>query len=102
MNKNLAAEFYRAGLSKRQIEVAHLVLSGLTNSEIAKILFVTDATIKFHIGVIYKALVIKSRAQFFVWAISKLGDDKVDVPKVDEKGVFKIRSPDELPSGEQN
>jgi len=57
------------GFSNREIDVAMLVSSGLSNRETAKRLFVTEKTIKFHLTNIYKKMQVKSRAQLIVWCM---------------------------------
>jgi len=51
-------------LSKRESEVANLILSGKTNNEIEDKLFISLRTVKFHTGNIYKKALVKSRNQF--------------------------------------
>ena len=51
-------------LSKRESEVAHLILNGKTNNEIEEKLFISLRTVKFHTGNIYKKTSVKSRNQF--------------------------------------
>jgi len=51
-------------LSKAEQPVADYVRAGLSNKEIADRLFVSEKTIKFHIGNIYKKLNVKSRSHF--------------------------------------
>ncbi|MDQ3387015.1 MAG: helix-turn-helix transcriptional regulator, partial [Actinomycetota bacterium] len=48
-------------LSKRQRETLDLVAEGLTNSQIANRLFVSESTVKQRLGNIYKILDISSR-----------------------------------------
>lgn len=54
-------------LSVREIEVVKLVVTGITNKEVAGQLFVTEKTIKFHMTNIYKKMGVKSRSQLIVW-----------------------------------
>lgn len=53
-------------LSKREIEVVQEVVLGLTNSQAAKRLFVTEKTIKLHLTNVYKKMGVKSRSQLIV------------------------------------
>ena len=46
--------FKQFELSKRELEVANLMLNGHTNDAIAKGLFISKATLKTHINSIYK------------------------------------------------
>lgn len=50
-------------LSKRESEVAGLILEGKTNKEIEQKLFISMRTVKFHTGNIYKKSSVKSRNQ---------------------------------------
>jgi DNA-binding NarL/FixJ family response regulator len=44
------------GLSEREAEVLQALADGLSNREIGRRLHLTEATIKFHVGNIYRAL----------------------------------------------
>jgi ATP/maltotriose-dependent transcriptional regulator MalT len=50
-------------LSDREWQVAGLIASGHSNKEIAKQLCVTQQTVKFHIGNIFRKLGLRSRTQ---------------------------------------
>jgi ATP/maltotriose-dependent transcriptional regulator MalT len=50
-------------LSEREREVLNLLASGRTSSEIARDLFISVGTIKYHTGNIYRKLDIKNRAE---------------------------------------
>lgn len=50
-------------LSERELEVARLVARGRSNEEVAVSLFVCEATIKFHLGNVYRKLGIARRGQ---------------------------------------
>ncbi len=54
---------YPAGLSAREVEVLRLVAKGMTNSEVARELFVSSRTINWHLGSIYRKLGFNSRAE---------------------------------------
>lgn len=62
MNK-LEKYYDERHLSDREIEVACLIVKGLSNKEAASCLNVTEKTIKFHLTHIYKKMKVKSRAQ---------------------------------------
>ncbi|MEM7676939.1 MAG: LuxR C-terminal-related transcriptional regulator, partial [Myxococcota bacterium] len=53
-------------LSSREYEVAELLVSGLSNKEIADQLFVSVNTVKTHVARVYNKLGVKSRAQAIV------------------------------------
>ena len=68
----------KQGLSKREIQVAGLVVCGMSNQEIAHELCVTPKTVKFHLTSIYKKMNLKSRAQLIVWCVPHINfSDKV-------------------------
>ncbi|MFD4843118.1 LuxR C-terminal-related transcriptional regulator, partial [Streptomyces sp. NPDC058425] len=54
-------------LTARETEVARLVSSGLTNRETAARLFVTPASVGFHLSNIYGKLGIRSRYELRAW-----------------------------------
>lgn len=51
----------RAGLSDRELEVLRLVAQGLSNREVAKVLFVSEATVKTHLNHAFGKLGVESR-----------------------------------------
>ncbi len=50
-------------LTPREIEVLALAAEGLSNSEIGRNLFVTEQTVKFHLGNIYRKLGVGNRTE---------------------------------------
>ena len=50
-------------LSERQLEVIRLLAEGLSNRDIAQRLFVSEETIKSHVGVIFKVFNVHSRVE---------------------------------------
>lgn len=57
------AEVLSAKLSARQLEILALVADGLSNLEIADRLFISEATVKWHMRQILRALGVSNRAQ---------------------------------------
>jgi DNA-binding NarL/FixJ family response regulator len=51
------------GLTRREADVLALVADGLSNTEIARTLFVSVATVKTHINAIFAKLAVRDRAQ---------------------------------------
>jgi NarL family two-component system response regulator LiaR len=57
-----------ADLSKREIEVLRLIADGLSNSAIAESLFISEKTVKSHVGNILSKLHLADRTQAAVYA----------------------------------
>jgi DNA-binding NarL/FixJ family response regulator len=55
-------------LTKRELEILRLVAEGLSNAELAKMLWVTEQTIKFHLSNIYRKLNVSNRTEASRWA----------------------------------
>jgi DNA-binding NarL/FixJ family response regulator len=55
-------------LSEREIEVLRLLSTGLSNREIAPILFISESTVKTHVEHIIAKLGVSDRVQAAVWA----------------------------------
>ncbi|HUG76005.1 MAG TPA: response regulator transcription factor [Burkholderiales bacterium] len=50
-------------LTDRQLDVLRLMLNGLSNAEIARALRISESTVKQHVGDVYVALRVSTRAQ---------------------------------------
>jgi two-component system, NarL family, response regulator len=61
----------REPLTGRELEILRLVAEGRANREVAKILWVTDQTIKFHLQNIYGKLGVRNRIEASHWAIAR-------------------------------
>lgn len=55
-------------LSERELEVLSLLSTGLSNKEIAPILFISESTVKTHVQHIIAKLGVSDRVQAAVWA----------------------------------
>jgi DNA-binding NarL/FixJ family response regulator len=56
------------GLTRRELEILQLVAEGHSNSQLAKMLWVTEQTVKFHLSNIYKKLDVANRTEASRWA----------------------------------
>ncbi len=62
----------RFGLSAREQEIFNLIIQGVSNTEIADTLYITESTVKFHVGNIFKKTGLGSRLALIT--DYKLGD----------------------------
>jgi len=56
------------GLTRREREILQLVAEGYSNAQLAKMLWVTEQTIKFHLSNIYRKLDVANRTEASRWA----------------------------------
>ena len=54
-------------LTKREKQILELVATGVTNTEIAKKIFVSENTVKTHLSNLYRKLEIRNRTQASAW-----------------------------------
>jgi DNA-binding NarL/FixJ family response regulator len=57
-----------AGLTRREREILRLASEGYSNSELARMLWVTEQTVKFHLSNIYRKLKVSNRTEAARWA----------------------------------
>jgi DNA-binding NarL/FixJ family response regulator len=57
-----------SGLTKRETEILRLVAEGYPNSQLARMLWVTEQTVKFHLSNIYRKLNVANRTEASRWA----------------------------------
>jgi DNA-binding NarL/FixJ family response regulator len=55
-------------LTKRELEILKLAAEGHSNSQLAKMLWVTEQTVKFHLSNIYRKLNVSNRTEAARWA----------------------------------
>ncbi|HPX70232.1 MAG TPA: helix-turn-helix transcriptional regulator [Bacillota bacterium] len=76
MEQQCLAEYMkRFGLSAREQDIMGLIIKGMSNSEIANSLYITESTVKFHVGNIFKKTGCSSRLELI--ADYKLGSQSV-------------------------
>ncbi|MEZ5098370.1 MAG: response regulator transcription factor [Thermoleophilia bacterium] len=59
---------FGAALTRREIEILQLVSEGYSNAQLAKMLWVTEQTVKFHLSNIYRKLEVSNRTEASRWA----------------------------------
>jgi DNA-binding NarL/FixJ family response regulator len=57
-----------SGLTRRELEILKLVAEGHSNAQLARMLWVTEQTVKFHLSNIYKKLDVANRTEASRWA----------------------------------
>jgi DNA-binding NarL/FixJ family response regulator len=55
-------------LTRREMEILQLVAEGHSNSQLARMLWVTEQTVKFHLSNIYRKLNVSNRTEASRWA----------------------------------
>lgn len=65
-------------LTGREVEVLHLLATGLSNREIAPLLFISESTVKTHVEHIIRKLGVSDRVQAAVWAVRYGVAERVD------------------------
>jgi DNA-binding NarL/FixJ family response regulator len=61
--RDRSADDAAACLTARELEILGLAASGMSNSRIARSLFVTEQTVKFHLSNVYRKLGLSNRTQ---------------------------------------
>ena len=55
-------------LTRRELEILYLVAEGHSNAKLAKMLWVTEQTVKFHLSNIYRKIGVSNRTEASRWA----------------------------------
>jgi DNA-binding NarL/FixJ family response regulator len=65
------------GLTRRELEILKLVAEGHSNAALARMLWVTEQTVKFHLSNVYRKLEVTNRTEASRWAQMNglLGDE---------------------------
>jgi DNA-binding NarL/FixJ family response regulator len=63
-----AIESAASELTRRELEILRLVAEGHSNSQLARMLWVTEQTVKFHLSNIYRKLNVANRTEASRWA----------------------------------
>ena len=56
------------GLTRRELEILRLVAEGHSNAQLARMLWVTEQTVKFHLSNVYRKLDVANRTEASRWA----------------------------------
>ena len=65
---SIEAESVAHELTRRELEILRLVAEGHSNSQLARMLWVTEQTVKFHLSNIYRKLDVANRTEASRWA----------------------------------
>ena len=57
-----------ADLTRREVEILRLVAEGHSNAQLARMLWVTEQTVKFHLSNVYRKLDVSNRTEASRWA----------------------------------
>jgi DNA-binding NarL/FixJ family response regulator len=72
------------GLTRREVEVLNLVSRGWTNRTVARTLWVTDETVKFHLSNIYRKLGVSNRVEASRWAAERgIAERAIEIAPLD-------------------
>jgi DNA-binding NarL/FixJ family response regulator len=71
ISRSLAERPPGSALSARELEVLELIVKGLTNKEIGEALSISEATVKWHVNIIFGRLNVTDRTQATVAAIQR-------------------------------
>jgi DNA-binding CsgD family transcriptional regulator len=55
-------------LTNRELEILRLVAEGHSNAQLARMLWVTEQTVKFHLSNVYRKLNVANRTEAARWA----------------------------------
>ena len=58
-----------ADLTPRELEILQLILTGKTNKQIAREMYISERTVEFHLDHIYTKIGVRTRMMAGIWAI---------------------------------
>jgi DNA-binding NarL/FixJ family response regulator len=67
VDDHVAASILSDALTKREKQILGLVAEGHSNADVAKVLWVTEQTVKFHLSNIYRKLHVSNRTEASRW-----------------------------------
>lgn len=73
--RSMAVPNVWAGLSSREAQVARLVVDGRSNKEVADRLFISERTVKAHLGVVFDKLGVRDRLQLALRLVASQSPD---------------------------
>lgn len=101
--KALAAE--HSSLTERELEILQLLALGATNGEIARRLWITQQTVKFHVSNVYRKLDVANRTEACYYAhVNDLIEPRqsLPIPLAPSPGPSRLLASESAPSGEQS
>jgi DNA-binding NarL/FixJ family response regulator len=57
-----------ASLTRREREILKMVSTGASNADVARVLWVTEQTVKFHLSNVYRKIAVRNRTEAGRWA----------------------------------
>jgi DNA-binding NarL/FixJ family response regulator len=66
--KRRSSPLDEVGLTRREAEILRLAAEGRSNGELARLLWVSEQTIKFHLSNVYRKLGVANRTEAALWA----------------------------------
>ena len=58
-------------LTPRELEILQLILTGKTNKQIAREMYISERTVEFHLDHIYTKIGVRTRMMAGIWAIQQ-------------------------------
>jgi NarL family two-component system response regulator LiaR len=72
------------GFTRREVEILKLLAEGYTNAQLARMLWVSEQTVKFHLSNIYRKLDVTNRTEASRWAqLHGLLDQPIEADKAE-------------------